>query len=849
MAGAPPDMAGFDEDVAVAVMASTSRRMNGRVLSDLEVRENVEKALRALPLLPEELAFVDSGSDIVAAVERDMRTWTMNETGAWDDPDAVDAPIRTAIGFCNFERTTKCNDAEVLAAFNDFLEDRPPLTMQQLQRRVDRVARLRIARDAAVNATPALKSAMRNEDPREARGIRWAPDVQTPDADNELYRKERRSRRHDPWVENIARGLSVTGRHVTLEPMPERKHPVMRSPVLPALNRRRTNGLPPVRAAHRNVELPPIGRQRGGDAELRPQAWLNSMDVPDLLFIRRSLNALTVVQPVTVGGKELFVKVATLGGRTDDTVRDAINSLIMSTLVDRARSWTANFIGVRPCYQVEDVRRFVDEDSDEDSDEEYSGSDDEDIPVGRAELVDGKMVYGVKQGGAYDDDEEATFGFKHGQKYTHFALFYENAPGDTVANIRGKVTSHNVLEFLQRLIIAGTFQGLTHNDLHLNNVIRDPNGGLRAIDYGRVVFKHIPEQWKTDNTLMTDMLMLQNAAAQVQHSPIKGVTSATTEKLIVSTSSGDHDVFRKVRIAPEFTWIPDFVACTLGVFGRQASGNMMHPFKDLKKQAENVCKRFQGFITMEDKVPELLEGAIDNLNKSGLSFLAPGMALYSMIQYFGSHVASKLFYGSGVMRSEGGVVVSAMCNIFRDDKHEHHTMVKSMFAIVQKALDDNALFTDCFQPAQAGGADVDEQYYWEQFTGRLQGVQGPVPLPALDDAIAGTMVENAAIVREPEEVEDYDGMMPDEYAVAVLPSAAAALAPKYRPVSQDRPAIGKEGRNQIENLENNVTFGKDSWKIGVGEVVMGGGKRGNVFANVAMSCVVLAMAVIGSMSS
>jgi hypothetical protein len=778
-------------DVRAFPKSAMSAIMTDFVLGDRDVRG----LLRKLPLLPEERDFVERANDqeVRQAFAHARLLWKKH-VSEWDDPDSLDAAVKVATAACDADTPRRqCTQAEVLDTYNALQS--PSLTMAQLQRRVARVAELRAAPGYA------------------------GPTFAAP--------------RRAPFRQ---------GRLADLSPV---RSPV-RDPVgdLMAVARQHAmNGLPPLVGRAIRPGLPPLADrplQSGGHDV--GQKWLDGQQLGSYQFIRRSANALTIKAPVMIGGKELFVKVAALQAG-DDPVRDAFNSLLMSAIVDPRTLWTADFIGVRACYDVTNAVRAGPANKPA-AKPWFDGADDyADLlkePAAAAQpATEKKKLFGL-WGGA--PPEMKVFGFKDdGTTFTHLALFYRNAPGETVDST-GSVTNHAVIDLLQRIVTVGTVHGMTHNDMHAGNVMRSKDG-LRLIDYGRVAFRDL-KGLDGDAALMEELVRLQRQVIKVQDA-----TDMYSEPrpLKVAASDSKWDLFRGFNVPLQYSWIPDFITCTLWMQSIVSTedAKAQFSFEDFVNEQKRVLRGMQSPRFSEHEIAAMIMGPeVDELlNDPKLAFLAPGMALYGMFMFYSTH---NHFHLDKTLIS-GGQVLNKMIGLIGAGEPE----ATAMFEVVKRALDANGIVADL---PDLNGHDEDDQYGG--------GLDRPdkglvVVLDALDGVFADTMADNAEI-RAKMEADLYPdtlsppeplGVLPPKKsnrpAIAqgakgvVLPSAGVGLPSAIYPS-----AAGKHS-NALADLGNNFN---DFDTMRIGTNFEGGAKASFGLGQIALSCVVVAAAVLGSMS-
>lgn len=178
------------------------------------------------------------------------------------------------------------------------------------------------------------------------------------------------------------------------------------------------------------------------------------------LFVKRSANALTIAEH-TVAGE--FIKVSSLkeSPRGDHIVVDAVNSSIVNTYLDP--SWTVQYKNIARCnitrnFKEPGIIKKM-----------YRRLFKKPEAKPHAEV---KMV---------SDTDDAEF----------LALSYASVVGDEIPAyglVSFRKLNDRVREFMQHLLDAHQV-GVTHNDMHLCNVMLDKGGDvLRLIDYGRMCF-------------------------------------------------------------------------------------------------------------------------------------------------------------------------------------------------------------------------------------------------------------------------------------------------------------------------------------------------------------------------
>lgn len=901
--------------------------------------------LMTLPLLPSEERAVMT--DPKQLLDHAVSVWN-NNVRSWDDPDVLDVNVKTATALCDGSKLRgDCHLIEVLQMYNQTFS--PSLTMEQLSRRIDRVAEMR--------ATPSYH------------GPTFAPELH--------------GRRPGALAPIRARGHQMNSRPKELPPIPGH-----RRRALPPMKGDALHGLM-AKVHDEAIQLGVVGHNpfmnnaSGGGGKL-DQKWLDDQVALDELecdFIERSANALTIEQPVTIDGNDLFIKVATLYDPTDvyvrdDPIRDAFSSVIMSEIIDRGSQWTAEFVGVRACYAIDSLRKNEDDErhvpkvvkpwwvddkpredkprepfkatwatkvkadpspqepaekqdaiedgvkmfvpwwkrgnravAEEQEDEEDDKSamvlakaaelerdrnekkekpnwvkqlearkkqkeeDEKDTRQILAEAHAEEMARrkALKKGGA--GVVKRAFGFKpDARRFTHLALVYRNAPGETVedAGKAGRsVSNHSVIEVLQRIINAGSNHGMTHNDLHYGNVMRGPDG-LRVIDYGRVVYRDL-KAVEGNRQVMDDLLRLQHQALKVSGSEFRGNSS---EGIKGAASRGDYDVFAGLDVPTSFTWIPDLMTCTMwiheAVQGRQ-----------LAKKQRGDFEFFQSVVSMPNSdstyAALFLKIAVDQLDKRS-RFLAPGLALYGMTMYYQFALRndpdfdddfSDSFHMDKTLTADGGNRWGKIIKLVISGDAE----AVGMFKVVRDAIDENGLicYDDVFSSIKTGG-----------------GSDGPVPdlsktervmLDELDDVFAETMIENADKRAELEEeiggtlspVRKTGAPVFTPAPMALAPVAKAALptkAQKYAlptiarlPAAADvakRPfdALGFDARSDPWTADD-ANLGDEelanTMRIGIGSYdpednLMVGGGSSSLLAQAALACVVFGAAVFGSMS-
>lgn len=156
----------------------------------------------------------------------------------------------------------------------------------------------------------------------------------------------------------------------------------------------------------------------------------------------RSANALTCKDIVTTtGGERVFVKVGAIdpADNSDRISVDAACSFLVSKVVDPDAEWTAKLVGISFC-RVEGATAVILRDRD--------------------------------------------------PRTTHLALSYDVVDGADITGTRSVKTfgqlADRLREFLARYIATSARIGMTHNDMHPGNVMLEPCGTMRLIDYSRV---------------------------------------------------------------------------------------------------------------------------------------------------------------------------------------------------------------------------------------------------------------------------------------------------------------------------------------------------------------------------
>lgn len=800
---AAPDFRAFPKDAMSALMFEVVAK-GPRSLRDL---------LDRLPLLPEERVFVRRASDdeLRKTFARARAMWNM-ELRHWDDPDALDAAVKTATALCDGHKATgRCTLEEVLERFNDVFQRQ--LTMAQLQRRIARVDELR--------AAPGYAGPSFGQAP-----LRHAPLRQ-------------------------GRGQPVLSVHADLSPVAH--DPLQR--LMDLAKDRAIRDLEVV--GHGVAKLPPIRRQSGGHDV--GQKWLDAQNIADYQFIRRSANALTIKAPVMIGGQELFIKVAALQVG-DDPVRDAFNSLIMSAVVDPRTVWTADFIGVRACYNIASGRRappkqrvaaapwWVLNEADAPEDVPMYDADANSADILAMAAADARAAPApeyvqrerpfvpkrglfakmfAKRGGGRDAPE--TFGFRdNGAEFTHLALFYRNAPGQTVdsMDIDDRVSNHAVIDLLQRIVVVGSVHGMTHNDMHTGNVMRS-KGGLRVIDYGRVVYRDL-KVVEEDASLMDELSRLQRQVLKIPSAP-----SQKPRALRAAASDGKWDVFKGVDVPTKYTWISDFISCTLWMQGIVSTGAMKDQFNFEDAVVENK-RVLRGMVAPPMKEYEIaaatLKADVDGLLLDReLAFLAPGMALYGMVMFYATH---DHFHLGKTMVSGGHVLKKIIDLVERQDPE-----ATLMFEVVKSAMEANGIVAECFYPSEQSGGGMPEP--------RKPAFQ---VLDGLSDLFAATMADNAELRDVLEEVAPEPLSPSETLQMEDLPLKVHREAVSVKDVGMPSVEYAGKHADAIGDFGNDINY-LNTMKIGT-DYVEGGGKpfAGRVLSQVALSCVVLAAAVIGSMS-
>jgi len=722
-----PDLRGFDFDDVLNAWVSAdmmTKRVPGLALEDALATACVN----TLPgLLAEELAFLKAPVGLEALFRDAKRTNYRGDSGTdgyslWNDPDFVDADLATARNYCEIT-TGRCDDEQILKELNEmFLPAERRMSIGQYARRVARVERLRKNPLNVVKETRGiLKRPGMLPDIREPRHVRM--NAVSPAGDGREYRNRPRMVRviepePEPELSNYEKLLAKFER----APAPESDDD--RIPALPRIsnrpaaqalsivgrnpahrrtdddgiygaymptntNTRRTedDGIygaykpantslvhqqTDVYGAHNSHNLKkysvskPAGRRffgRGGAVQY-DQSWLSAQSIGEQEFRRRSVNALTIKKPIRVDGMELFVKVANVEPGMDDPVRDAINSLIISTSVDGGHRWTANFIGVLPCALLE---------------EDTSGITTFKFPVSNS-----------KAG-----------------KWTHIALFYQNADGATASEARDKLSSDDMLMFMQRVVLAGQFYGLEHNDLHLGNVMRS-SGGLTLIDYGRVVFRQLSGDIVTDSKLLDDLDKLRETAARVNKKTVPAMAKAQLETL--GGTNGRWDPFKTWEDIAwiENVWIGDLVTFTINVC--KALRVDYGDFHTIRTQYDAQRK-------IEDKLNALVEddhelvtsrarflqeklAAFERIkDNEGYAFVLPGLTMYAIMQLYKERAQKAVTHGNGTCFPEAGV---ALARLFESEDAE------DILKIAGKTFEAVGLIAPLFQGFdQAGGGEID----------------------------------------------------------------------------------------------------------------------------------------------
>lgn len=913
--------------------------------------EDLRTILMTLPLLPSEERAVLASADPKQLLDHAVSVWNMYVT-SWDDPDVLDVNVKSATTMCNGagKRRGDCHRIEVLQMYNQLFD--PNLTMEQLVRRIDLVAEMR--------ATPSY------------RGPTFAPDLP--------------GRRPGALAPIRARGQPMNTRHELIG----RDFPGTRRRALQPMKGDALHGLM-AKVKDDVLAVGIVGHNNfthtahGGAGKLT-QAWLDKQEALDKLecdFIVRSANALTIEQPITIDGNELFIKVATLYDPTDvyvrdDPVRDAFSSVIMSDIIDRGSQWTAEFVGVRACYALDtlnthgdDVPKVFDKEwwvedkppeprprgpvkatwanklkagpapvpepvepyaptwaNDPAFQKKHQAEDDErkkfepwwqkgrraaaaeqDAEDNSAQFLaeaaererkrndkkpearwvqqlkarnqqqnaDNSAKYlaeaaaqerALKKGGA--GVVKRAFGFKQDARhFTHLALVYRNVRGQTVEDALkagDTVSNHSVIEVLQRIINAGSNHGMTHNDLHYGNVMRGP-GGLRVIDYGRVVYRDLTAV-EGNKQVMDDLRLLQSQAIKVSGIEMRSNSSEGVKK---AASIGDYDVFSGLDVPKGFTWIPDLMTCTMWI----------HEAMQGRLLAKRQRADFEFFASVSAlpsgvKVAAgLLKNAVRKLD-SRLRFLAPGMALYGMTMYYQSALRnydefedddSDSFHMDKTLTGDGGKRWEKIIELVLSSDEE----AVEMFKVVRDAMDENGLicYDDVFSNIKSGGG-----FDWPDGPDPDLSKTDLVMLDELDGVFAETMIENAdkraaleksfeeigqtlspglksAPVSAPEPVAQVaKAPLPTKAQQYSYPSAATDLVKRPFPAAAGFPDSFQNAWTFADaNLGGDELDMANTVKIGTFYETPAGGGSSSLLAQAALACVVFGAAVFGSMSS
>lgn len=323
--------------------------------------------------------------------------------------------------------------------------------------------------------------------------------------------------------------------------------------------------------------------------------------------VGRNINSFTTVIQVEFDD-DVFVKVAPIkDDAVDSIITDALNSSLIN-LIDKDNEWTIQLQDVKKCDLNADSKTFF-----------------------------------VKR-----DDGKA------------LALAYKNVNG---GNIEITTIGHLktvVCPFLRRLIDTSKEYGLTHNDLHLGNVMYDKKGScLRLIDYGRVCIPETPSESTWDKL----------------YNMISGISGP------LSNNKWDPFEVDKARSFKEHYWMSDLMTFSMLMFLRLLKTGLVN------EQSEFVSK--QAFKDV-DHLKQMASGF-----PREIAVLLPGLMIYKILQKeamcYGN---AQIVYGNCVLTRAGGAV---LINLVQSDRFQVYS------DMIQEALKTSGIYGE-----QSGGSLNDD---------------------------------------------------------------------------------------------------------------------------------------------
>ncbi len=308
---------------------------------------------------------------------------------------------------------------------------------------------------------------------------------------------------------------------------------------------------------------------------------------------KRSANALTCVAPVrTRGGEDVFVKVSALAtsANYDSILVDAINSEIVRRN-DPQSIWSVGLRGIDRC----DVRGVSD------------------------------TVAVVAPGGRYC---ALSFAVVAG------APVAELAPG-----IQVRFIMKGALKLLWYMIRCSAATGMTHNDMHVGNVMMNAFGEMRVIDYGRMQFGR--------GTLGAHEPVID---AVMGIAIDRGARMQTWADPFINFRASDFRPLDGVSPYDHLYWTADLITFSLQLYTRLRRAVPHFPAVGFLDNTLAVARFWD-----EDDLSVRLAQLGD-----ALQVLKPGLALYAILLKSATPRGVRMAYSNFTLTKEGGAVLHGL---------------------------------------------------------------------------------------------------------------------------------------------------------------------------------------------
>lgn len=360
--------------------------------------------------------------------------------------------------------------------------------------------------------------------------------------------------------------------------------------------------------------------------------------------VRRSANALTCQKLVASSNGDVFVKVAPIEGPQDSIAMDVANSIIIAGL-DPSSEWSVTILGADKCTL--------------------------------GPTADGVAVAKVDP---------------HGD---HVACSFSVVTGTTVweSGVSCGAWALKLHSYIDKYINASMGTGLTHNDMHVANVMYGEDGVFRAIDYGRAQFRGTVYLEKNELDSKIERMM-----DKTPHQVITPYDPFVSYRYLTHLSCNNVEV-SSCELYYKCMWMADIITFSMQIYDilkTDIPANFLG-------YDQNRGVYYANFRTLEEFLEMLRPGDVVSDN---LTVLKLGLVLVALMIFMtGNQGHHTLARGNFTLNHYAGEV---LLNIIPSFKHPQisTTIVKTAFEQSGLAATWTSLFSTLDSPQSGGATNV-----------------------------------------------------------------------------------------------------------------------------------------------